>query len=300
MFKKEQDLAERCRTCLKNKETKKLKTDILAQFPLLEESQLAILFGKNNVTHAKLASRTIIYLVDDIPLFFDHSGRNNLFPTIFTLWLFPNILRNYIIYAPVSSFIIKGADLMLPGLATYTGLEGCKENEKMCVRVHGNPLPFAVGTSLKTWESTENVVRKGRILSVLHSYNDCLSLSNKKSVSNSGFGGTRIYPIENFIDIGGNVLGESNGGLEEEDGDDVVVKGSDDDDNNIERNSIDNYINDNNQQDSVHSDETAEEKLSIHKVDEILQTSLLLSLKYVIKDKQLPLLASSFWALLLR
>lgn len=119
MFKKDKDLTERSRSLLKNKEIRSLKAEILLQFPRLSEDQISeIIAKKSNLSQTKLASRTIVYSVDDVPFFFDKEGRNNLYPTVFTLWRFPEAMRTYVVHAPVSEFVLNGADLMLPGLAT--------------------------------------------------------------------------------------------------------------------------------------------------------------------------------------
>jgi len=166
---------------LKKQDGRALRTEILAQFPRLTEEELGgLMSGKCAVTEVKLTSKVVLYLIDEVPYFFDISAidgavkggiegggsggggkankggggggggahRYNLYPTIFALWRFPSMLRCFVIHPQVSSFVLKGADLMLPGLATTHGLEGMMKGEKMSVRVLGNPLPFAVGDSL--------------------------------------------------------------------------------------------------------------------------------------------------------
>ena len=46
MFKKDRDLAERSRSLLKNKETRKLRDDILAKLPRLTPEQMDAILGK--------------------------------------------------------------------------------------------------------------------------------------------------------------------------------------------------------------------------------------------------------------
>jgi translation initiation factor 2D len=124
MFKKEKDLVQRSTTLLKNKEIKNLSCEILKQCTSLTETDTSEFFNKKvTVSVMKLASRTLIYSVNDIPMFYDKEGRNDLYPTIFFLWRFPHTLRNIIIHSPVSDFILNGADLMLPGLATIKSNE---------------------------------------------------------------------------------------------------------------------------------------------------------------------------------
>ena len=118
MFKKESDLFGRSKSKIQNKDIKKLRQDIIKSSCHITEEDLNEFFNKKEaVTQVKLANRSIIYEVNDIPMFYDKEGRNNFYPTIFLLWRFPNTLRNIIIHSPVSEFILNGADLMLPGVA---------------------------------------------------------------------------------------------------------------------------------------------------------------------------------------
>ena len=196
MFKKDRDLAERSRSLLKNKETKKLKDVFLTKFPRLAETELDALIGKEQFTRIYLATKTIVYSVGDVPYFIDVEGRNNIVPTVQCLWRLPKLLRTFVIHAPVSEFVMNGADLMLPGLATVDGLEGVMRDEKMSIRVVGNPLPFAVGISNCSWEGILTNGRKGKALCVSSVYGDCLC--PLKTAPNSGFGGSSIYALEGY------------------------------------------------------------------------------------------------------
>lgn len=154
MFRKEQQLVERSRTPLKNKEVKKLKADLLQHFPLLNPEHLdqllpnkvrmrfvaaslrvmltstcpclALLcpcseFEQVQVLCIKLANRTTIFCLSGegselTPLFFDVEGRGNFYPTVYALWHLPDMVRAVNVHPPVSEFIFNGADLMLPGV----------------------------------------------------------------------------------------------------------------------------------------------------------------------------------------
>ena len=199
MFKKDRDLAERSRSLLKNKETKKLKEVFLTKFPRLKEAELDALIGKEQFTRIYLATKTIVYSVGDVPYFIDVEGRNNIVPTVQLLWRLPHILRTFVIHAPVSEFVMNGADLMLPGLASVDGLEGVMRDEKMSIRVVGNPLPFAVGISNCSWEGILTNGRKGKALCVTSVYGDCLC--PLKAAPKSGFGGSSIYALEGYQEV---------------------------------------------------------------------------------------------------
>ena len=117
MFKKESDLFGRSKSKIQNKDIKKLRVDIIKSCHLSEDEINDFFNKKESVTQVKLANRSIIYEVNDIPMFYDKEGRGDFYPTIFLLWKCPTALRNVIIHSPVSEFILNGADLMLPGIA---------------------------------------------------------------------------------------------------------------------------------------------------------------------------------------
>jgi translation initiation factor 2D len=122
MFKKERDLTIRSKTLLKNKETRTLLTEVLKQYPSLTEEVLHdVIPKKASITVAKLASRTLVYIVDSVPMLFDKDDRNQLFPTVFMLWRLPSMMRQVLIRDQVSGFVLKGADLMLAGVNLLTG-----------------------------------------------------------------------------------------------------------------------------------------------------------------------------------
>jgi translation initiation factor 2D len=122
MFKKDHDIAQRSKSHMKNKEVRKLKKDLIDAYPSLTDAQIGdMLMEKGNVTITKLASKSLVYSMENIPYFFDLEGRNNFWPTVFALWRAPHILRNVVIHPPVSSYILKGADLMAPGIITIEG-----------------------------------------------------------------------------------------------------------------------------------------------------------------------------------
>ncbi len=146
MFKKNQALVERSNTLLKNKEIRNLKQSVLKNFGINTDEQAAFKYGfseedlsllipnKGNVSVKKLISKTLIYCCDDVPLFIDLNDRNDLCPTLFSLWAFRDNystcftqsdfdsskirdkIRTVVIHPPVSEYLLNGADLMIPGL----------------------------------------------------------------------------------------------------------------------------------------------------------------------------------------
>lgn len=69
-----------------------------------------------------------------------------------------------------------------------------EKGEKACVRVRGNPLPFAVGETLMCWEAVLVNRYKGKCFATLHSYGDMLTTTSV--VPNIGFRPACIAAIQ--------------------------------------------------------------------------------------------------------
>ena len=319
MFKKERDLAERSKTLLKNKEVRTLKADIIKRFPSVQEEELnAVIPNKANITVTKLANKTLLYSIDGVTLLFDIEGRNNLCPALPFLWKFPTALPTFVIHSPVSEFVLRGADLMLPGVCKSKIVDligfNLKEGDKACMRVAGNPLPFAVGDSLISSASLSAGKSTGRALSVLHVYGDLISTASV--VPNSGFGPSRIYALEGFTEPGAvDELGEydsddSSDSSGEEDGEGEDEEAGDEE--NEEEVGVEESFDGLNlssaadgsegllEDSALGEGETGNETVAPEQMDALLLQATLLASKYVIKDKQLPMLVSTYWSLLQR
>jgi predicted ribosome-associated RNA-binding protein Tma20 len=231
MFKKADDVRERSgKSAMRKKDVQNLKAALLLQMPRLSETQeaLSALLSGGEVTQSKLVTKTIVYYVDNAPMVFDEQGRNRLFPTVLFLFLFPSCLRTYVIHGPVSRFVLKGADLMLPGLATLEGLDGILVDERVSIRIVGNPLPFAVAQSTSTWSSILESPRKGRACEVVHLFGDFLVPVSPQSIVRANVGFEKkgvVTSLPSFTDTVTSVFGDedvdegSDGGREDGDGD---------------------------------------------------------------------------------
>jgi translation initiation factor 2D len=364
MFKKERDLDERSKTLLKNKEIRTLKSEICKQFPTISEEELSIFIpNKAGVTITKLANKTYLYSIDGITIVFDVGGRNKLLPALPLLWRFPNALPTFVTHGPVSEFVLRGADLMIPGLCGSKigdlASTGLKEGDAACVRIAGNPMPFAVGRAAVSAEAlATGAKRKGVALEVVHVYGDLLLPPRLVMAPNSGFGSSRIYALA-ADEAGGATVNateeaEAEALLYQEDDEEDDEDGEDsheDDDassdaaNNAGTNGNDaegvGSVNDddggagdntkrvegkdfeeegdnndcdinpsqrattttsNNTNNDTDSALPTKQELEQQRAqcDAALLQAVLLCSKYVIKDKQLPMLVSTYWAILQR
>ena len=331
MFKKE--LTERSRSLLKNKDVKRLKEKIVAQYALLNEDELSGIFtSKTNVTELRLVNKVSIYLIEDIPYFFDiaeeigaDSSRGvvdrplvTIFPTIYLLWRIPTLIKAYLIHPPVSSYILRGADLMLPGVMTIKNLNDLQVNEHVSIRVFGNPWPFAVGYSCVSYNSIVSNRRSGKAMTVLHYYGDFLTqlafkgkanTNSQYSAPNSGFSMMSIYSLDGYIETvsveeieeNDSDDDEDNEDEDEDDGEEVdceEVEGEEENKNNKSRLMSTNDVEA--MTGSLAIDDTLSADDDVVANDKILLESFLKTLKYVIKDSSLPILASAFWSMILK
>ncbi|KJP89434.1 hypothetical protein AK88_00877 [Plasmodium fragile] len=186
---------------LGNKDRKKLAVTIKNTFNLESEEQVDEILDKENTCICKVQKTKItIYLSKNIPVLF--TIKNDIFPTVYTLWKFPRIIPCFVIYPPASEFLMKGADLMIPGICKdVEHVEELKVGSVWGVRVFNNPHPFAVGQCSVDYDSNHNFYNlKGKCLKVMHIFNDELWKLGSQTIPHSSFQGKIIDSVENVVD----------------------------------------------------------------------------------------------------
>eukprot|EP00281_Chroomonas_sp_CCMP1168_P020578 CAMPEP_0206234486 /NCGR_PEP_ID=MMETSP0047_2-20121206/12619_1 /ASSEMBLY_ACC=CAM_ASM_000192 /TAXON_ID=195065 /ORGANISM="Chroomonas mesostigmatica_cf, Strain CCMP1168" /LENGTH=220 /DNA_ID=CAMNT_0053658581 /DNA_START=100 /DNA_END=759 /DNA_ORIENTATION=+ len=175
---------------LGGKEAKKLRMDLTKRMRI-SDAELDTFFGlKDKLMVNKLVdpSTVTVYANDEEPYFIDiGGGKGDFFPTIYSAWkcqaLGASILPALPIQAPVSKFVINGADLMLPGVAI--GIEGgplqspedmpdFEQGSLMLICCIGNPMPIAVGQMTMSKKAAIAGGMKGKCMRVIHTYKDTL------------------------------------------------------------------------------------------------------------------------------
>ncbi|KAL8271701.1 hypothetical protein Esti_004377 [Eimeria stiedai] len=208
-------------SALGNKDKKRLREQLLRSFPLLSENDLEqLLPAKEPMSVVRLnlpqtsqagggpqqpqalpplmsassANKCALYILDEVAVVAEVNGL--LFPTVHGLWRAPKMLPCILIFSPVSAFVMKGADLMLPGVcrpltaaaaaagaaagagaagaAGAAAAGGIAPGQLWAVRVVGNALPFAVGRAVTRAPSLELLGDKGRALELIHHLGDAL------------------------------------------------------------------------------------------------------------------------------
>ena len=221
MFKKPPVL--QSRSVLKSSVARAVRQQIADAFPLLTAADLQLLFpAKSSLSQDKLSHpphTAVYYVTASRPLFFScpppavsatsasSAPQPALFlPTVYALWLCPQMLPALYIRPPTSHFLLQGADLMLPGVllpspaAPLGGYSGWQLQDRMCVMCRGNPAPFAVGVMVVEEEEVRRRGWVGRGVKVLHVWGDGLWGSGDRVVPNEGYmggeGGRKLEALQ--------------------------------------------------------------------------------------------------------
>ncbi|XP_045832360.1 eukaryotic translation initiation factor 2D [Trifolium pratense] len=191
MFKKAVEAKSQQR--LSGADRKKLKRTVKQKFPTASDSDLdTLLPPKAEITVAKFQTRVHVYAVEGgFPVFFDIDGRgSDIFPTVYALWMVPDLLPAFILKGgEVSRYVIGGADLMFPGiLVPPEGLPSFAAGETWAVKVPENPAPIAVGSTTMSSAEALKAGLRGKALRITHYYRDLLWESVEgRYVPNAGF-----------------------------------------------------------------------------------------------------------------
>ncbi|DAZ98101.1 TPA: hypothetical protein N0F65_005263 [Lagenidium giganteum] len=182
-------------TLLRNKDVKKLRKDLCAKFPqsCTEEQLQSVFAAKENLKKLgfQAPSRTNVFVAEDSkePLVVDVSGKGDFFFTVYALWKCADLLPKLVVHAPVSQFVLRGADVMLPGVV-FTSMEevmSLRKGELRAVVARGNPAPMAVGEMLVDAAEIERSGKKGKAMRIVHYFGDELWKMGPQTIPNHGF-----------------------------------------------------------------------------------------------------------------
>ncbi|KAL0119266.1 hypothetical protein PUN28_009686 [Cardiocondyla obscurior] len=170
---------------LKGTERKKLCEEVLVAYPRLSDEEIQLLLPKKEsisimkiVTHNGHVGK--VYCVAKIPMFFQLDPYDTLlFPTIYTLWHHPHLLKSFTTHAPVVSKLVKGADLMLPGLVlkepvTLYSFGKLPKGTPMSINTEENKAAVAVGVTALSSEDMYLAAGHGKCVEVFHVIGDML------------------------------------------------------------------------------------------------------------------------------
>ncbi|TGZ70154.1 hypothetical protein CRM22_003349 [Opisthorchis felineus] len=163
---------------IKASERKQLLDSFRAQYKL-EVNVLPSALSSTNVFRLKLATSELCHVTvlkyDDHPLLIEHENR--LIPTIFLLWLIPDLLPSFTTHESLIPKLASGADLMLPGLVldqplTPKSFDGIEKGILCSIITSSNRAPFAVGhTAMSSYDMFMSGGR-GKVVIVYHIIGD--------------------------------------------------------------------------------------------------------------------------------
>ncbi|XP_006887995.1 PREDICTED: eukaryotic translation initiation factor 2D isoform X2 [Elephantulus edwardii] len=165
-------------TAIKGSDRRKLRADVTAAFPNLGANQVSELVpGKEELNIVKLYAHkgdaVTVYVSGGNPILFELE--KNLYPTVYTLWSYPDLLPTFTTWPLVLEKLVGGADLMLPGLVVPpSGLPQVEKGDLCAIALVGNRAPVAIGVAVMSTAEMLTAGLKGRGFSVRHTYQDHL------------------------------------------------------------------------------------------------------------------------------
>ncbi|KAM5238607.1 eukaryotic translation initiation factor 2D isoform 2-T2 [Ctenodactylus gundi] len=164
-------------TAIKGSDRRKLRTDVTSAFPTLGTDQVSELIpGKEELNVMKLYTHkgvAVTVYTSGNPILFELE--KNLYPTVYTLWSYPDLLPTFTTWPLVLEKLVGGADLMLPGLVVPpAGLPQVQKGNLCAIALVGNRAPVAIGVAAMSTAEMLTAGLKGKGFSVLHTYQDHL------------------------------------------------------------------------------------------------------------------------------
>jgi translation initiation factor 2D len=192
-FTTSSDVAISSRSLLRTKEGKALRDAVLRCMPSLDTTRLDILIHPKGIevskftSSAKLIGYGGVGAPPDIIDLDPKSHQTRLLPTLTALWrvggdFFPTLL----IPSVVSPFLLRGADLMLPGVIAQS-LPFFRAGDMVAISVLGNPSPIAIGEAIVSSDAAVASEMRGRGVRILHFFGDALWVATGRVVPNIGF-----------------------------------------------------------------------------------------------------------------
>ena len=226
------------------------------------------------------------------PYFYVTRNKKEIIPTLFALWMNPNLLKIKMWTATaVSSKLIKKppADLFLPGIAvprnnsTGSIVVPWKRGELCSLFVFGNPLPFAIGRTFCSSEEAEKNGMVGIACTILHYFGDELWKMSPLTIP-AGFHLQdridRTLPIT-APEKEATTTQEGNSQTSHEDEEDETKEDEDEKDDEMDER-------------KEFGERKEEDPNNTKEMDELMILTLLLSLSAINIKHDLPILASTF------
>ncbi|XP_017687620.1 PREDICTED: eukaryotic translation initiation factor 2D [Lepidothrix coronata] len=168
----------RANTAIKGSDRRKLRNDVAAAFPNFSAEQLAEFIPyKQELNVIKIychrGEAVTVYMNQKNPILFE--VEKALYPTVYSLWAYPDLLPAFSTWPPVLQKLAGGADLMLPGVVVpSSGFPQVEQGTLCAVTLLGNRAPVAVAVATMSTAQMLAAGMKGKGFAVLHTYLDHL------------------------------------------------------------------------------------------------------------------------------
>jgi len=286
---------------MKGSDKKKLKASLKKSFTNLSDDDLnKLLPTKEEIVVSKIFTfneeSVLLYIHNKNAVFFEMEKDKIFFPSIYTLWRYPELIPYLTTWAPVMSRIANGADLMLPGVIVdeEKGIKAycdgrLSKGDLVSVNLQSNKAPVAVGTAWLSSEDMYMAARKGKCVNTVHFYGDQLwAAGTREQLPDLG------GPEMGFL-VKGDYYGEQSEGEEEE------VAACDTESVEKVSEEVENLVLDNNnEEDSAEPEPNViDSRTSQEIMDELLDSAFLQSLRTscTAKKAEFPMLTSNFYRL---
>jgi len=290
---------------MKGSDKKKLKVSLAKVFSFLSEKDFDLLLPtKDEIIMSKIftfaGDSVLLYVHNKNAVFFELEKDKVVYPTVYTLWKYPQLVPSVTTWTPVMQKIANGADLMLPGIIVQEekGMKAycegkLQKGDSISVNLVCNLAPIAIGTAHLSSEDMYMAARRGKGVNILHFYGDQLwAAGSREQVPDLGapemlFLSKDIYEGEGSDDEESEKTEETL--VAAVDG--IRLESDDDDDTNVEI-PCDKDTQSNTTQPPVILDSRSSQEI----MDELLLNSFLQSWKTTAKKIELPILTSNFFA----
>jgi len=177
---------------MKGSDKKKLKASLKKFFPNLSDDDLnALLPTKEEIVVSKIFTfneeSVLLYIHNKNTVFFEMEKDKVYFPSVYTLWKYPEFIPYLTTWPPVMSRIANGADLMLPGVIIdeEKGIKAycdgrLAKGDLVSVNLQSNKAPIAVGTAWLSSEDMYMAAKRGKCVNMVHFYGDQLWAAGTK------------------------------------------------------------------------------------------------------------------------
>ncbi|XP_070563813.1 eukaryotic translation initiation factor 2D-like [Ptychodera flava] len=298
-------------TAIKGSDRRKLRADVGQQFPSLSEDDLReIVPNKDEISVMKVythaGNNVIAYCLHKNPIFFELDKR--LLPTVYTVWRYPDLIPTFTTWPPVFGNLSGGADLMLPGVVKLPdGIPQVQKNGVCAINLFGNKAAVAIGTATMSTSDMLEAGMRGKGILVCHTYQDQLwghgektalpTIAMETTKDTDTEAPTEVSDIQTFSEDGA----EANEAPPTTDLENLAIDDSQTATNDeateevgeMNTELIEGAVGGTEEAENV--DECDEDtRTPTEKMDELLYTCFLHSIKTKVKKSDLPLLTSNF------